>query len=304
MRWKCNLVSSVSWSQPYHSGMVCTQLLPGLVCSTHLHGFDGLGIHPYGHPLHGNVLKHFIYTWDGSVIQSEVALCLNHIIVVWFVPSCYSGLATSIHLYCFDRLVEIHPYGHPLHGKVLNHFIYIWDGSVIQSEVVLGLNHVIVVLFDPSCCPGSANSTHLHGFDGIEIHPYGNPLHGKVLKHITYTWDGSVIQSEVAFCLNHIIVVWFVPSCYPGLVSSTHLHGFDGLGIHPYGHPLHQKVLKHCIYKRWKCNPDWSGSWPWPRHIGIVWSHLLPRFSQLSPPQWLWWSIDTSKWPFIAWEFV
>ena len=222
---------------------------PGSANSTHhIHSFDGLGIHPYGHPLHGKVMNHFIYTLDGSVIQSEVALCLNHIIVVWFVPSCYSGLASSTHLHCFDGL-EIHPYGHPLHGNMLKHFIYTLDGSVIHYEVALGLNHVIVVLFEPSCYPGSANSTHhIHSFDGLGIHPYGHPLHGKVMNHFIYTLDGSVIQSEVALCLNHVIVVWFVPSCYPGLESFTHLHGFDGLGIHPYGHPLHGNVLKHFIY--------------------------------------------------------
>ena len=65
-----------------------------------------------------------------------------------------------------------------------------------------------------------------------------------MLKHFIYILDGSVIQSEVAFGLNHVIVVWFVPSYYPGLASFTHLHGFDRLEIHPYGHPLHQKALK------------------------------------------------------------
>ena len=104
--------------------MVCTQLLARFSKLNPPPWLDGLEIHPYGHPLHGKVLKHFIYTLDGSVIQSEVALCLNHIIVVWFVPSCYSGLASSTHLHGFDRL-EIHPYGHPLHGKVLKHLMYI-----------------------------------------------------------------------------------------------------------------------------------------------------------------------------------
>ena len=49
-----------------------------------------------------------------------------------------------------------------------------------------------------------------------------------MLKHSIYTLYGSAIQSEVALCLNHIIVVWFVPSsCYPSSASSTHLQGFD-----------------------------------------------------------------------------
>ena len=78
--------------------------------------------------------------------------------------------------------------------------------------MVLGLNHVILVWFVPSCCPGSANSTHLQGIVSLEIHPYGHPLHGKVLKHVIYTLDGSIIKYDVALVLNHVIVVWFVPS--------------------------------------------------------------------------------------------
>ena len=111
------------------------------------------------------MLKHFIYTLFGSVMQTEVALFLNHIIEVWFVPSCYSSLASSTHLHCFDGL-KIHPYGHPLHGNVLKHFIYTLDGSVIQSEVALCLNHVIVVWFVPSCYPSSASSTHHNDLAG------------------------------------------------------------------------------------------------------------------------------------------
>ena len=96
-------------------------------------------------------------------------------------------------------------------------YIYIWDGSVIQSGVALGLNHVKVVWFVPSCYPGSANSSLLHSFDGLKTHPYGHPLHCKVMEHLIYIWERSVIQSEMDYCLNHIIVVWFVTSCYPGL---------------------------------------------------------------------------------------
>ncbi len=56
--------------------------------------------------------------------------------------------------------------------------------------------------------------------------------------------------------LNYVILVWFLYSCYPGSASLTHLHGFDEVRMHPYGHPLHWKVLKYYIYIRWKCYPD------------------------------------------------
>ena len=97
----------------------------------------------------------------------------------------------------------------------LKHFICIQDGNVIQSEVVLGLNHFIEVWFLPSCHPDLSISAHLHGFGGLGIHPYGHPLHQKVLKNFMYIFDGSIIQSEVVLGINHVIVVWFVLSCYP-----------------------------------------------------------------------------------------
>ena len=118
----------------------------------------------------------------------------------------------------------------------------------------------------PSCYPNSARSAHLHGFGGLGIHPYGHLLHQKVLKQILVIHDGSVIKSDVVPGLNHVhvVVVCFVPSCSPYSAGSIHLHGFDGLGIHPYNYPLQWKVCKQFKFISWKCNPVWSGSWPQP----------------------------------------
>ncbi len=69
-----------------------------------------------------------------------------------------------------------------------------------------------------------------------------------MLKYFIYIEDGSVIQSEGVLVLTHVIVVRFVPRCYPDSASSTHLHGLDGLRMHPYSHTLHLKVLKYFIY--------------------------------------------------------
>jgi hypothetical protein len=147
----------------------------------------------------------------------------------------------------------MHPYGHPLHQKVLNHFIHIQDRSFIQSAVVPGLSLDIVVRFVPSCYPDSASSTHLHGFDGQRMHPYGHPLHQKLLKYCIYIKNRCVIQSEVVPGTDYVILVWFVYSCYPGPASLTHLHGFDEVRMHTYGHPLHWKVLKYFIYHSSRC---------------------------------------------------
>jgi hypothetical protein len=124
---------------------------------------------------------------------------------------------------------------------------------ILLSPPWLGLSLDIVVRFLPSCYPDSASSTHLHGFDGLRMHPYGHPLNHKVLNHIIHIWDRSFIQSAVVPGLSLDIVVRFVPSCYPDSASSTHLHGFDGLRMQPYGHPLHRKVLKYFIYIYNRC---------------------------------------------------
>ncbi len=115
--------------------------------------------------------------------------------------------------------------------------------------MVPGLSLEIVVRFLPSCYPDSASSTHLHGLDGLRMHPYGHPLHQNVLKYFIYIYNRCFIQSEGVLGLTHVIVLRFVISCYPAdSASSNHLHGLDGLRMHPYGHPLHQKVLKYFIY--------------------------------------------------------
>jgi hypothetical protein len=65
----------------------------------YLHCIYGVRIHSYVHPQHGKVLKHFIYTLDEKLIQSVVALVLNHVILEWFVPSVYPKSATSTPLH-------------------------------------------------------------------------------------------------------------------------------------------------------------------------------------------------------------
>ena len=60
------------------------------------------------------------------------------------------------------------------------------DGSLIQSEVDPGLNHVIVVWIVPNCESDSAISAHAHGFDEVMMHLYNHPLHWKMLEHFLY----------------------------------------------------------------------------------------------------------------------
>ena len=117
---------------------------PKSATSTPLHCYYGVRIHPYHYPLHGKLFKHFIYALDESLIQSGVALVLNHVILVWFVLSVYPKSASFLPLHCYYGLGK-HLYGHPLHGNLLKHFIYTLYGSLIQSGADLCHNHVIHV---------------------------------------------------------------------------------------------------------------------------------------------------------------
>jgi hypothetical protein len=135
-----------------------------------------------------------MYTLDESLNQSGVSIVFNHVILVWFVPSDYPKSATYTPLLCYYG-VRIHPYHHPLDGKLFKHFIYALDESLIQSGVALVLNHVILLLFVPSVYPKSETSTPLHCNYGVRIHPYHHPLDGKLVKHFIYALDESLIQS-------------------------------------------------------------------------------------------------------------
>jgi hypothetical protein len=138
------------------------------------------------------VLKNFIYILDKTLIQSGVDLSLFHIILVWFVPSVYPKSSISTPLHCYYG-VRIQSYDHPLHGKVLQHFIHTLDESIIQSGVDLGLDYVILVWFVLSVYPKSAISTPLHCYYGVRINSNVHPQHGKVLKHFIYSLDECLI---------------------------------------------------------------------------------------------------------------
>ncbi len=214
--------------------------------SAHIHGFYDVRMHWYVNPLHQNMLKHFIYILDGSPSFSDVVPGHNHVIVIQFVPSCYSDSASSAHIHGFYE-VRMHWYVNPLYRNVHKHFIYILDGSLGHSGVVPGHNHVIVLWSVPSCYSDSASSAHIHGFYEIRMHWYVNPLHLNVLKHFIYILYGSPSCSDVVPGHNHVIVIWFVPSCYSDSASSAHIHGFYEVRMHWYVNPLHQNVLKHFI---------------------------------------------------------
>jgi branched-subunit amino acid transport protein AzlD len=200
-------------------------------------------MHWYVNPLHQNVLEQFIYILDGSLSHSDVVPGHNHVIVIWYVPSCYSDSASKTHIHGFYE-VRMHWYVNPLHRNLLKHFIYILYGSLSHSDMVPGYNqHVIVIWYVPSCYSDSASSAHIHGFCEVRMHWYVNPLHQNVLKHLIYILDGSLSHSDVVPGHNHVIVICYVPSCYSDSASSAHIHGFYEVRMHWYVYPLHWNVL-------------------------------------------------------------
>ena len=59
----------VAWAPPY-------QNFPKF--GPHLHRYNSVRVHPYAHPQHMKVLKHFVYFQNGCGRQSVVAYSLNH----------------------------------------------------------------------------------------------------------------------------------------------------------------------------------------------------------------------------------
>ena len=64
----------------------------------------------------------------------------NHVIVVLFVPSCYTGLGSSTHLHRWAKDTSI-PLSTASEGARLSS-LHIYDASVIKPEEALGLNPI------------------------------------------------------------------------------------------------------------------------------------------------------------------
>jgi hypothetical protein len=89
---------------------------------------------------------------------------------------------------------------------------------------------------------------HLYGHKSVRVHPYAHPQHLKVLKHFVYIQYGCGMQSMGVCSLNHDLTSYrlshtHIPSNSPPLAQCI-----NGIRMHPYAHPQHLKVLKHCAY--------------------------------------------------------
>jgi len=102
----------------------------------------------YAHPQHMKVLNHFTHIQCGCGMQSVVAYSLNddmHNNVILASPyPIFPKFSSHRQRY---KSVMVHPYAHPQHMKLLNHFIYIHYGCEMQSAVAHSVNHDTTMSF-------------------------------------------------------------------------------------------------------------------------------------------------------------
>ncbi len=98
----------------------------------HLH-YYGIRVHPYAHPQHFKVLKHFVYIQYGCGMQSMKVCSLIHDTTtsyrlghtpefLKFTPTCTCNTA-----------IRMHPHAHPQHLKVIKQLAYIQYGCGMHS---------------------------------------------------------------------------------------------------------------------------------------------------------------------------
>jgi len=131
------------------------------------------------------VLKHFLYIQYECGMQSVVVYSLNHDTTTSFgIQSPYPNfpnISSRLHMY---NSVMLHPYAHPQHMKVLNHFLYIQYRCGMQSVVVYSLNHDTTMSYGIHLTPVSLIwPSPAHRYNSVRVHPYAHPQHMKVLKH-------------------------------------------------------------------------------------------------------------------------
>ena len=113
-----------------------------LILTPHLHTYYSIRMHPYAHPQHLKVLKHFVYIQYGYGMQSMGLLSVNHDTATSYRLSDTPFPLKSPPTCTCNTAIMMHPYAHPLHLKVLRHCEYIQYGCGMQSMGVCSLNHI------------------------------------------------------------------------------------------------------------------------------------------------------------------
>jgi hypothetical protein len=97
----------------------------------------------------------------------------------------------------------VHPYAHPQHMKVLNHFIHSQYGCRMQSVVAYSLNHDTTAHLGSTLPQFSNIWPHRYMYNSVRVHPYAHAQHMKVFNLFTHIQYRCGMQSVVAYSLNH-----------------------------------------------------------------------------------------------------
>ncbi len=65
--------------------------------------------------------------------------------------------------------------------------------------------------------------------------------------------------------------------------NHPHLNTYYSIRMHPYAHPQHLKVLKHCVYPIWMWDAVNGGLQPQPWSYNIIQARLYPIFPTTHP---------------------
>ncbi len=77
--WMWDAVSGGLQPRPWHHNVIWASPYPNFQkFGPHLHRYNSVRVHPYAHPQHMKVLKHFIHIQYGCGMQSVVVYSLNH----------------------------------------------------------------------------------------------------------------------------------------------------------------------------------------------------------------------------------
>ncbi len=155
-----------------------------LKSTPNLHRHTSVRMHPYAHPQHIKVLKHFVYIQYGCRMQSMGVWSLNHDIATCS-GSALPHFSPDLHR---RNSVRVDPYAHSQHIKLLKHFVCIWYGCGMQSMGFWSLNHDITTSVGLDHTPVILNSTpELHRrSNSVRVDPSAHSQHIKVLKHYIY----------------------------------------------------------------------------------------------------------------------
>jgi len=217
MIWMWDAVHGGLEPQPWHYNFTLAQPYPNFPkIHPNQHRCNSVRVHPYAHPQHIKVLKHFVYIWYGCGMQSTGVWSLNHDITTTL------GLSPTPIFLKFTpdqhrcNSVRVDPYAHSQHIKVLKHCLYTWYGCGMQSTGVWSINHDITTSLGLSPAPIFHKSTpDLHRRNSVRVYPYAHPQHIKVLKHFVYIQYGCGMQSMGVWSLNHHDIATCLGSALP-----------------------------------------------------------------------------------------